>query len=274
MALAAPSTSSSTPLPPASGATPPALGPPEPLVRDTGAVRHASIRAMRWVVTGTTKVTGDATAAEANVTGLLTVGGKLTVTRCTVRGTLEVAGATDIRDHADLDGTFRPMGPVRLASARIKGVLRTSSDLRVDRDLTFEGSLEAPSVHAALLVLAGAATVPGEVVATAKVQATFRGDSTLGPVRAEEVVLKGPPPGLVPTLVRKVFGGAAHVRIDRVEAGRVELEAVDVGVVRAKEIVLGPSAHVTLVEGTVVRQHPTARVGPESRSRPPPGLSR
>jgi cytoskeletal protein CcmA (bactofilin family) len=258
-------------------ANPPAaspLPPPEPVVEDTGAMRHATVRAMRWTVAGTCKVTGDATAAEATVTGLLSVGGRFTATRATVRGTLEVLGGTDVQDRADLEGTFRPRGDVHLASARVAGIFETPSGVRVDRDLVVDGSLEAESVRAGVLDLTGRATILGGVVATGTVRAAFRGDSTLGPVQAREVTLKGPPPGLVPSLVRKVFGGEAHITIERVEADRVELEAVNVGLVRSKAIVLGPGAQVTEVEGTVVRRHPTARVGPESRSRPPHGLSR
>jgi len=257
------------PPPPASAA-----GPPDPVVQDTGAIRHETVQAMQWRVSGTCKVTGDATAAEATVAGLLTVGGRFTVTRVTVRGTLEVLGGTDVQDRADLDGTFRPRGSVHLASARVAGIFETASDVRVDRDLVVDGSLEARSVRVGVLDLTGSATVPGDVVATGTVRATFRGDSTLGPIQGREVTLKGPPPGLVPSLVRKVFGGNAHVQVERVEADRVALEAVHVGLVRSKEIVLGPGAQVTEIEGTVVRQHPTARVGPESRSRPPHGLSR
>ncbi len=256
---------------------PPPGGPlpsPDPLVRDSGAVRHSAVRAMRWSVAGTSKVTGDATAAQATVAGLLSVGGRFTATRVTVRGTLEVLGATDVQDRAEVDGTLRPRGPVRLASARVTGILRTPSDVRVDRDLVIDGALEAGSVHAGVLRLTGSATVPGEVQASGTIRIAFRGDSSLGAVRGREVRLAGPPPGLVPSLVRKVFGGSAHVVVDRVEADRVELEAVQVGLVVSKEIVLGPGAQVTSVEGTVVRQHPSARVGPESRSRPPYGLSR
>jgi hypothetical protein len=260
----------------APGTLPPASGPapPDPVVRDAGAVRHDTVRAMRWSVSGTCKVTGDATAADATIAGLLSVGGRLTVTRVTAQGTLEVLGGTDVRDRADVNGTFRPRGSVHLASARVVGTLRTPSDVRVDRDLTVEGSLEAAALHVGLLDLTGSATVAGETVAGGTVRATFRSDSSLGLVQAREVTLKGPPPGLVPTLVRKVFGHGAYIRIERIEADRVELEAVDVGLVRSKEIVLGPASHVTEIEGTVVRQHPTARVGPESRSAPPHGLSR
>lgn len=267
MAAAAASTSA---LPPSTAAIPS----PDPVVRDTGAIRHDTVRAMRWTVAGTCKVTGDATAAEAMVSGLLSVGGRLTVTRMTVHGTLEVLGGTDVRERAEVDGTFHPRGSVHLASARVAGILRTESDVRVDQELAVDGALEAASLHVAVLDLTGTATVPGEIVATGRIRASFRGDSSLGPIQAREVTLKGPPPGLVPSLMRKVFGGNAHVQIDRVEADRVELEAVNVSLVRSKEIVLGPGSQVTEIEGTIVRQHPTARVGPESRSRPPHGLSR
>jgi cytoskeletal protein CcmA (bactofilin family) len=267
MAVAAPPTSV---LPPSTATT----SPPDPLVQDAGAIRHDTVRAMRWTVSGTCKVTGDATAAEATVAGLLSVGGRLTATRATVHGTLEVLGGTDIRERADIDGTFHPRGSVHLASARVTGILRTESEVRVDRDFAMDGALEAGSLHVGVLDLTGTATVPGEIVADGRIRASFRGDSSLGPILAREVSLKGPPPGLVPTLMRKVFGGNAHVQIDRIEADHVELEAVNVSLVRSKEIVLGPGAQVTAIEGTVVRQHPTARVGPESRSRPPYGLSR
>jgi cytoskeletal protein CcmA (bactofilin family) len=260
--------------PPAAPPSPVAALPPDPLVRDTGATRHDTVRALRWTVSGTCKVTGDATAAEATVAGLLSIGGRFTVTRVTARGTLEVRGAVDVRDRADLDGTFRPGGSVHLASARIAGILRTRSEVRVDRDLVVDGAVEAASLDVGLLDLTGSATVPGEVHAAGSIRATFRGNSSLGPVRAREVTLKGPAPGFVPSMVRKVFGGNAEVRIELVEADRVEIEAVDVGLVRSKEIVLGPGAQVTAVEGTVVRQHSTARVGPVSRSPPPHGLSR
>ena len=54
----------------------------------------------------------------------------------------------------------------------------------------------------------------------------------------------------------------------------VEIVSCSLEGVRAGEIVLGRNAHVGTVEGKVVRAHPSSRVGPESWSRPPPGLSR
>jgi hypothetical protein len=258
-------------------AAPAAAAPPPPLrglVRDAGAVRRDSVRAARWIAAGTVKVTGDVTVTEAALRGLATIGGKFTADRCSVHGTLEVRGGVDVRTSATLEGTFRPLGPVHFGSAIARGVIRAVADLEVDRLFRVAGALEAPSLHTGALDLDGSATVPGEIVALAGVRAQFRADSQLGSISARSVSLQGPPPGLVPTILRKVFGGNATVSVERIEADHVELEAVTVEFVRSREVVLGPEAHVATVEGTIVRQHPSAHVGPESRTPPPPGLSR
>lgn len=251
-----------------------AAAPLRGVVKDSGAVRRESVRAARWISSGTVKVTGDVTATEVAVRGLATIGGKLTADRCSVHGTLEVVGPIEVGAAGILEGTFRPLGPAHFGSANASGVVRAVADLRVDRVLRVAGALEAPSVHAGLLDLDGSALVPGEIAGAAKVRATFRADSTLGTILAPSVALQGPPPGLVPTILRKVFGGNAMVHVERIEADHVELEAVTVAFVRSPEIVLGPDAHVAELEGTIVRQHPSAHVGPESRSPPPHGLSR
>jgi hypothetical protein len=272
MAAAAAGPTSSAPVP--GTVPPPPTPPPTGVLRNTGAVRHDTVRAARWTSSGSVKVTGDATVGDADLRGLTTIGGKLTAERLTADGTLEVQGATDVRSSISLEGTFRPLGTVHLRGGTVRGILRTVSEIKVDRELSVEGVLEAPSLKVGLLDLKGVATVPGAIVSRSKVRGQFRGDSTLGPVTAVEVVLRGPPPGMVPTLVRKVFGGSARVEVDRIEADRVELEAVRVAFVRSKAIVLGPGAHVAEFEGTIVRQHPSARVGFESESPPPHGLSR
>ncbi len=269
------STPSSTPAPPRAPAAPPPAPAPalRGLVRDTGAERHDAVHAARWTLSGTAKVTGDVAVGEARLRGLAAVGGRLTADRLTVHGTLEVVGPVEVRGSGVFEGTFRPMGPVHLGAGNVRGIARVARELRVDRMLQVAGALEAPSVRAGLLELQGSANIPGEIVSLSGVHARFRGDSSLGPITARDVVLRGPPPGLVPSILRRVFGGAAHVMVERIEADRVELSAVTVAYVRAPSVVLGPGAHVTEVVGTIVRQHPSAHVGPESRSRPPHGLS-
>jgi cytoskeletal protein CcmA (bactofilin family) len=208
------------------------------------------------------------------VTGLLSVGGKLSAFQFQSSGSLEVVGPTDVRDRLTLHGTSHLAAKVHAGELEVRGALRCPADVRVDRALSVEGVLEASSAHVGLLDLTGTAELPGDLEALLSVRARFRGDSRIGTIRARSVDLEGPAASLIPTLFRKVFGGSAVVRIDRVEADSVHLSAVDVGFVRAKEITLGAGAHVTEVVGTIVHRHASSRVGPESRSEPPRGLSR
>ncbi|MGI0071362.1 MAG: hypothetical protein ACRECT_04755 [Thermoplasmata archaeon] len=243
-------------------------------VRDTGTVRRESVRTSSWTARGTVKVQGDVDVGGATTVGLVAIGGRLTAGRFRARGTLEVTGPTDVRETLSLDGTVRLDGPVHAGSLDARGTLRSGGELRVDRALSISGQVEVPSARVGLLDLTGSATVPGAIDAVVSVRARFRGDSELGIVRARSVVLAGPPTAPIPTLWRTVFGGRARVHVGRIEAESVELSAVDVGFVHGTSIVLGPGAHVTEIEGTVVRRHATSRVGPESRSAPPHGLSR
>lgn len=243
-------------------------------VREAGTVRHDSIHATSWELAGLAKVQGDVDVGTVAVHGLLSVGGKVVADRLSLDGTFDSVGPVDVHETLEVDGTTRLGASVHAGSLRSRGTFHTTGPLRVDRGLFVEGLLEAPSVAATLFELTGGAEIPGEIAAAGIVRARFRADSRLGEVRAQRVELHGPSTSLVPTLLRTVFGGAAAVHVDRIEAGSVELSAVDVGFVRADAVVLGAGAHVTTVEGTIVRRHPSSRVGPESRSPPPHGLFR
>ncbi len=243
-------------------------------IRDSGTVRRDAVLATTWTATGVVKVEGDVDVGSGTVDGLVSVGGRLTATSLRARGTLEVVGAVEVRDDLALDGTFRLAGGLRAGRLTARGTVRAAAPVVVDRTVFARGTLEAPSVRVGVLDLVGSAEIPGELAAAAVVRAQFRGDSHLGTVRAPRTELHGPPTSLIPTLWRTVFGGSASIHVDRIEADSVELSAVDVGFVHAREIVLGPGAHVTAVEGAVVRRSATSRIGPESRSPPPPGLRR
>ncbi|MGI0130163.1 MAG: hypothetical protein ACREDE_01700 [Thermoplasmata archaeon] len=253
--------------------------PPTPAVRsgtlrDAGTVRRASVRAATWTTRGTTKVEGDVDVGSGSSTGLASIGGRLSAGAFRASGTLEIVGPTEVREELTVDGTVHLRAAVRCGTLDARGTLRCGAELHVDRVLTVTGSIEAPSAEVGLFALSGTAVVPGELRALAAVRAQFRGDSAIGSVRARSAVLKGPPTALIPTLLRTVFGGSGVVHIGRVEADAVELSAVTVEFVRSPAIVLGPGCHVREVEGTIVRRHPSSRVGPESRSLPPHGLSR
>jgi cytoskeletal protein CcmA (bactofilin family) len=243
-------------------------------LRDVGSVRRASVRSPDWTARGTTKVQGDVEVDTGTVVGLTSVGGKLTAGSFRASGTFEVVGPTDTRETLTLDGTVHLQSAVHAGTLDVRGTLRCGAELRVDRVLTIAGSIEAPSAQVGLLDLTGSAEIPGELTAIASVRGRFRGDSEIGAVRAKTVKLEGPPTALLPTLLRTVFGGSGVVHVGRIEADAVELSAVTVEFVRSNAIVLGPGCHVREVEGTIVRRHPSSRVGPESRSPPPHGLSR
>ncbi|MGA8303358.1 MAG: hypothetical protein WA691_00860 [Thermoplasmata archaeon] len=268
------STATSTATP--SSALPPASAPPSRAgaVRDSGTVRRDSLRAATWTSTGLVKVQGDVDVGSGSTSGLVSVGGKLSAGSFRARGTLEVLGPTNVRDQLTLEGTVHLQAAVHAGAVEAKGTFRSPSDVRVDRALSVTGTFEAPSAHVGLFDLTGSAEISGDLEAAVLVRGRFRGNSHLGTIRARSVVLEGPPTALIPTLWRRVFGGSATVEVGRIEADSVSLRAVDVEFVRSPEIVLGPGAHVTTVEGTIVRRHPTSRVGPESRSPRPHGLSR
>ncbi|MGA8542634.1 MAG: hypothetical protein WB947_03725 [Thermoplasmata archaeon] len=220
------------------------------------------------------KVLGEVDIGTGSTSGLASIAGKLTAGTFRSRGTLEVVGLAEVREELIVDGTTHFLAAVHAGALQSNGTLRCTGDLRVDRTFTGAGTLEVPSVHAGAFDLTGTAEILGDLEGVAYVRARFRGDSRIGTVRAKRVELHGPPTSLVPTLWRNVFGGSAEVHIERVEADSVVLSGVDVGFVHAREIVLGPGAHVSALEGTIVRQHSTSRVGPESRTPKPHGLTR
>jgi len=220
------------------------------------------------------KVQGDVDVGTGSTTGLVSIGGKLSAGGFRSRGTLEVVGPTEVRELLTLDGTVHLRAAVHAGTLEARGTLRCPADIRVDRALSVTGTFEAPSAHVGLFDLTGSVEIPGDLEAVVSVHARFRGDSRIGALRARSVRLEGPPTALIPTLFRKVFGGSATVWVGRIEADSVTLRAVDVEFVRSPHIILGPGAHVSTVEGTIVRRHPSSRVGPESRSPPPHGLSR
>jgi cytoskeletal protein CcmA (bactofilin family) len=274
MSAAAPSTpavGSATTVPSASPTHPPARSGP---IRDRGVVRRDAIRATGWTSDGVAKVLGDVDVVQGSSAGLVSIAGRLLAGTFRARGTLEVLGPVNVREELRVDGTIHFFAAVRAGAMVSAGTLRCGGDLGVDRAFVGTGSVEMPSVHTGAFEFTGAAAVPGDLEAMGRVRIGFRGDSRIGSIRAKRVELHGPPTSPIPTLWRSVFGGSAAVHVDRIEAESVALSAVDVGFVHAREIDLGPGAHVTALEGTIVRQHPTSRVGPESRTPKPHGLTR
>jgi len=252
-----------------SGAAP-TPGPAGPAVVDRGTVAHAEVRAGRWSVHGIAKVAGDVDAGVVELDGTVVVGGALTAQELSSRGSLEARGPCVVHGPLRAHGTFEAAGPVRAREARLEGSARVGGELVSEGDLRVRGRLHGSNVNChGVLEIRGTATLPGTVVATS-VEAALTGETALGVVRCRELRLRGP----APNLVQRVLGNAATATVERVEAETVVLENVRVRFVRAGHVELGRNAHVATVEGTVVRSHPTSRLGPESWSRPPAGLTR
>jgi len=275
VAIAAPPTTPSPPPTPAVKTAAPAAPsvPPAPIragiIEDAGVVRRDSVHALRWTSRGPTKVLADADAGEVVLLAGAAVGGAFTADSIRSEGDLEVGGILNVSGALTSTGTLHARGTVHWGEANVRGRARLNGAVRVDRSLTVRGQFAAPSLHAGEFSLDGIAEVEGAVEAE-KVTARFHGPSRIGTIQARSVVLSVRSPNPIDT----VLGRRPAVRITRIEADTVELDGVDVRFVRAREIVLGRGAHVTEVEGHVVRRHASARVGPESRSPPPHGLSR
>ena len=259
----------STPGPKATSPPPSPPPPSEGIVTDRGTGRREALRARRWSVEGTVKVSREVDVGDADVNGNVSIGGPLTAEQFRARGTLDVAGAVVVHGTLAVRGNTHFAATVQASDLQLDGCVRVRGAVTVERTLTSRGVLEAPSVSAGVVSLEGSATVPGELRAL-QVDAVLPQPSSLGSVQARTVRLHG----RVTNLLDKVFFRDSRTLVDRVEADRVELEGVDVRFVRAKEIVLGRESHVTEVEGAIVRRHPSSSVGPEVKSPLPYGLRR
>jgi len=254
---------SSAPSP--SPSPPPREGP----IVDRGTVRRDEVRARDWVLHGIAKVVGGADVGGAELDGTAVVGGPFRADRLAVVGSLDARSTVTVAHRLTVHGSVDAGGAVHAGEASFRGVARLGADLVVDATLAVRGQLHASSVRCGTLELRGTATVPGPVVGTA-IDVDLVADSAIGSIQCRELRLRGP----APSLVQRMFGNPPVATVERVEAETVRIEEARVRFVRAARIFLGRNAHVATLEGQVVRAHSSSRVGPESWSRPPQGLSR
>jgi cytoskeletal protein CcmA (bactofilin family) len=250
-------------------AGPTTIPPRDGRLSDRGVVRRDRVHAATWELVGVAKVLGEVDVGSVTIRGSLVVSGPLTADSCSAEGTLEVTGPVEARSSLATDGAFRAGSAVHALEADLRGDSRAAGEVRVDRRLTARGSFAAGSVRAGQLSIRGEAQVPGKVAAE-RIDAVLLENSAFGTIEARSVRMEARASGPIGS----VMGRRAVVSVDRIEADTVELESIEVGFVRAKSLALGRGCHVGAVEGQVVRSHRSSRVGPESRSPPPPGLSR
>jgi cytoskeletal protein CcmA (bactofilin family) len=236
---------------------------------DRGPVRREAVRAERWRLDGTAKVLGPIEVGQAQLEGTLVAAAGFTAESVEVRGFLEVGGPMVVRGALRTRGAFLARATVRIGEGELHGSVRLDAGIEAAHRLAVRGTLRASSLQAAELRLEGLADVPGTIRAN-DFEAALEGHARIGAVEAHEVRLRGHRENLLDwALLRR-----ADLTVGRIEADRVELVAADVEFVRSPAIVLGPAAHVHRLEGSVVRAHPTSRVGPESRGTLPEGLRR
>jgi len=239
-------------------------------LRDAGSIRRESVDADRWSASGLVKVTGDANVGEGTLDGTVSVGGRLVATNVRYRGMLDLDGVLEATGSFSGSGALRAGSTMHAGTADLTVTVRSTGAVTIDRTLRVRGSISAPSLSVgAELDLDGEAHVPGDLSA-GTVSARFKEDSTVGTLRAKSAVLRVKPPNLV----ERIYFRTVTARIARLEADTAELDGVEVTFVRAPQIVLGRNAHVTQYEGTIVKRHPTSRVGYESKSPAPYGLRR
>ncbi|HYK93091.1 MAG TPA: hypothetical protein VEY07_03500 [Thermoplasmata archaeon] len=234
-------------------------------LRDTTAARRDSIRVQHYWSARAVKVLGDVDALSAEFRGVSSLSGRVSVDHLATHGEFEVAQAVVARSDATLRGSstlgagfsggdltvvgnFRSMGPVSLdGNAHVRGSLEVAGNLTA-RSLEFDGLL----------------SVLGNVDAPI-VKGRVRRLSRVGTLRSQHVrIVSGALPFRIP----------APLIIDRIEATEVEIAWVDCEYLRADRIRLGPGAHVTRLDGEVVRQHRSAFVGPRSWEPLPAGITR
>ncbi|MGI0131580.1 MAG: hypothetical protein ACREDK_00550 [Thermoplasmata archaeon] len=236
-----------------------------PEVRDLGASRHDAITAQRWVAQGTSKVLGEVDVEEATLHGGIAIRGTLTADRVHLDGYLEVEGPTRVAHQLALAGDARFTSDVRAGEMRGEGSIEVGGPLVVAGTLAWTGHLDVRGdVRAAALRFDGRLTVQGNLYADT-VEGTLRGASRVQNILAPSIAIDRHAP---------LFGAKGCLDALRIEGREVRLAGVVAQYLRADRASLGPDCHIARLDGTIVRRHASARVGPESTSPRPYGLRR
>jgi cytoskeletal protein CcmA (bactofilin family) len=238
-------------------------------------VLRPEVRALVWRADGTARVLGNLDAGTVIVRGNASVVGKVTADRIDVRGTLEGLQPIDVKGTMFVRGTLRFEGPLTAGTLSHIGSARGGGPIVARQLLETRGSLEVRTggITAPHVAITGSFDVAGPILAKSVI-ARVSGPSQVPAIEAETVVLDRP--ARIPRLLEQ-FGlltTEPTVRVDRIEARDVYLDGVDCEYVRSEHLLLGPGSHVTRLDGTVIRQHRSASIGPRSHTAPPHGLSR
>ncbi|HXQ94363.1 MAG TPA: hypothetical protein VN864_04245 [Thermoplasmata archaeon] len=232
---------------------------------DRGVARHTAVATANWSVHGTAKVTGAVEADTVEVDGTASVGGKLTSVELGVHGRLDVVGDARANHRLAVVGSARFGGALHAGDLDVRGTLRVEGAVDVDRAVLWRGTLElAGGLTASRFAGEGRVDSAGAIHAK-EVDLVLEGPSVISAIQAETIRVRSR---------RKLLGASPSLEVERIDADLVELEDVHVEFVRASQIIAGAGTRIARHEGTVTRQHPTARIGPSSISARPAGLYR
>ncbi len=271
MAAASPSLTSPPSIPGAPAVMAPSLR--EGAFREVGAVRHANVHAQRYRLAGTGKVLGEVDVEEGLFDGVLSIGGNLSADRIQSEGSLEVGGDVTVRGRFLCRGSLRVAGNLVAASTELRGVSRIAKDMSVETQLSYHGTLEVGGrLSVALFSPDGRFTIGGALTAR-EIIGAFDGASQVETIEAPSVTLRPKAWVRLPIDLPPLRPKGSLV-VDRIEADSVDLEGVTVHYLKAPTIRLGRNCHVTQAEGRIVHRDRSSHVGFESRSPPPPGMSR
>lgn len=234
-------------------------------VVDHGVVRRASLRAASWTLRGTAKVTGEVDVDTVVVDGTASVGGKVTVSELRVNGTLEVNADASFGHRLALDGNAHILGTLHAGDIDAKGSLRVGGAVDVDRAVSWRGALEVRGTLKASRLAGEGRLEVGGAVSAKEVDLVLDHPSSARTVVAESVRVR---------IRNRPLRDTPFLEVDRIQADMVELEGVHVEYVRASQIIAGAGCQIARFDGKVVRQHPSARMGPSSISARPHGLTR
>ncbi len=253
---------------------PPTPPPPAPLAgsaRDEGTTVRETLRVQSWRASGAVKVLGNVEVDSAVLSGDVSIGGTVDAGELRSSGRLDVLGAVRVRTRLELRGETHLRGSADAANVEASGLVILSGPLRASGLVHYTGSLQvAGPLTSGRLVGDGTIRVGGAIEAT-EVELRLHKASEAASVRADRVrVTRGglPLPVAIPGFPRPTF------TVARIDAKEAELEGVHCEYLRADRIRLGADCTVAYLDGVVVSRHASARVGPESHSPPPYGLSR
>jgi cytoskeletal protein CcmA (bactofilin family) len=242
-------------------ATPPRSG----TVADRGVVRRADVRAAHWTVDGTAKVTGVVDADTIELDGSTSIGGRLTSVELRAEGMLDVQGDAVVKHRLAVAGTTRVGGTLHAGDVDVRGTLHVGGTVDVDRSVLWRGCVEVGAALTASRFAGEGRVTVGGTVTVKDVDLAIDGPSSVAAIVAESVRVRRKP---------KLLGPTPSFEVERIDANLVELEGVHVEYLRASRIVAGEGCRIARFDGTVVRKHASARLGPSSVSAPPHGLFR